>query len=210
MIEIDPNPQTFLENYKLMTGLVVPRPIAWVTTLSAGGKVNLAPFSAFTFCAHKPPMITITAGLHEGNRRGEMKDTVLNILRDREFVVNIANQTLLPELHASSAEYQHDHSEVEALGLAIHESSTVNVPRLAAAPAALECRLHSTIELGEEGERILIGRVMRFQIADHLLLNGKVDTKELDPIARLGGPNYARLGEIITMPAASVLPPLTS
>lgn len=207
MIQIDPAPRSFSENYKLMTGLVVPRPIAWVTTISPNETINLAPFSAFTFCSHKPPMILITAGLGEISRKGKMKDTVLNILSRTEFVVNIADRSFLDRLHASSAEYPSGESEVEALELATAESSTVKVPRLAAVPAALECRLHSTIELGQEGERIIIGRVMMFQVADHLLRNGKVDTKELNPIARIGGPNYATLDEMITMNPPEVLRP---
>lgn len=209
MIQVDPGPQTHQENYKLMTGLVVPRPIAWVTTLSPDGKINLAPFSAFTFCCHKPPMVTITVGLHEYDRRGELKDTLVNVLREREFVVNIANQSLLEALHASSAVYPPELSEVEALGLSTCASATIRTPRLAAAPAALECRLHSTVEFGEAGDRIVIGQVRMFQVADNLLRNGKVDTRELDPIARLGGPNYAVLGEILTMPAATVVNPTT-
>jgi flavin reductase (DIM6/NTAB) family NADH-FMN oxidoreductase RutF len=207
MIQVDPGPQTHQENYKLMTGLVVPRPIAWVTTLSPDGGINLAPFSAFTFCCHKPPMVTITVGLHEYDRKGELKDTLVNILREREFVVNIANQSLLEALHASSAVYPPELSEVEALGLSTCASATIRTPRLAAAPAALECRLHSTVELGEAGDRIVIGQVKMFQVADNLLRNGKVDTRELNPIARLGGPNYAVLGEILTMPAATVVNP---
>lgn len=205
MIEVDPGPQSFADNYKIMTGLIVPRPIAWISTLSPEGKVNLAPFSAFTFVSHKPPMITITAGMGEGARKGLVKDTVVNILTNREFVVNIADQALLGALHASSAEYPSGQSEAEALGLETSESRTIRTPRIAAAPAALECRLHSTIELGEELERIIIGRVQMFQIADHLLKNGKVDTRELDPIARLGGPNYATFGKIVTMPPAQVI-----
>jgi flavin reductase (DIM6/NTAB) family NADH-FMN oxidoreductase RutF len=209
MIQVDPGPQTHQENYKLMTGLVVPRPIAWVTTLSPDGKINLAPFSAFTFCCHKPPMVTITVGLHEYDRKGELKDTLVNILREREFVVNIANQSLIEALHASSAVYPPELSEVEALGLFTCDSATIRTPRLAAAPAALECRLHSTVELGEAGDRIVIGQVKMFQVADNLLRNGKVDTRELNPLARLGGPNYAVLGEILTMPAATVVNPTT-
>lgn len=207
MMNIDPVPQTHQENYRLMTGLVVPRPIAWITTLSPDGKVNLAPFSAFTFCCHKPPMITVTAGLHEYDRKGEFKDTVVNILRNREFVVNIANRSLLGALHASSAVYPAGQSEVEALELEIVDSTAVKTPRLAAVTAALECRLHSTMELGEAGDRILIGQVMMFQVSDQIIENGKVDTRKLDPIARLGGPNYATFGEIVTIPAAKVVTP---
>lgn len=205
MKQIDPGPRTFQENYKLMSGLVVPRPIAWITTLAPDGTVNLAPYSAFTFVSHRPPMITITAGLREQDLKGQLKDTVVNILRNREFVVNIANQALLPALHASSAEYAPGESEVDALGLETAPSAVVKTPRIAAAPAALECRLHSTIELGQEGERIIIGRVLMFQVADDLVKDGKVDTRALNPIARLAGPNYATLGEIITMPAAKVI-----
>lgn len=207
MLKIDPEPQSHAENYRLMTGLVVPRPIAWITTLSADGRVNLAPFSAFTFVCHKPPMVTITIGLHEYDRKGEFKDTLVNILRDGEFVVNIANQSLLEALHASSAVYPAHLSEVEALGLTTAESATVRTPRLAAAPAALECKLHTTLELGEAGDRVVIGRVSMFQVADDLLRSGKVDTRQLDPIARLGGPNYATFGEIVTMPAAEAMLP---
>ena len=208
MLQIDPGPQTHQENYRLMTGLVVPRPIAWITTLSPDGTVNLAPFSAFAFVCHKPPMVSITAGLHEYGRKGQFKDTVVNILRNREYVVNIANRALLSVLHASSAEYPAGQSEVEALGLETCESHSVKTPRIAAAPAALECRLHTTMELGEAGDRIVIGQVVMFQVADRLLRNGKVDTRELDPIARLGGPNYATFGDIVTMPPAEVLAPV--
>ena len=207
MIEVDPGPQSHAENYKLMTGLIVPRPIAWISTLSPEGHVNLAPFSAFTFVSHKPPMITITAGLRENDLRGHYKDTVANILRNKEFVVNIADQSLMGPLHASSAEYPPGRGEAEALGLETCQSARIGTPRLAAAPAALECRLHSTIELGEVGDRIVIGQVVMFQIADRLLRNGKIQTMELNPIARIGGPNYATLSEIITMPRAEVLPP---
>lgn len=210
-MQIDPGPQTHAQNYRLMTGLVVPRPIAWITSMSPDGKVNLAPFSAFAFVCHKPPMVTTTMGLREsGSRKGEFKDTLLNILRTREYVVNIANRSLLRELHASSAEYPSDRSEVEALGLELCDSAIVKTPRLAAAPAALECRLHSTIEMGVAGDRMVIGEVVMFQIADQIFRNNKVETRELDPIARLGGPNYATFGEIVAMPAAEVLPAIGS
>lgn len=200
-MEIDPTPQTMRENYKLMTGLIVPRPIAWVTTLTPEGKVNLAPFSAFTFCSHKPPMVAISIG----HREGQLKDTGHNMLRDKEFVVNIADRSLLDALHQSSAHYAPDESETEALGLETQTSSVVAPPRLAAAPASMECRLHTSLPLGEEGNRLMIGEVLRFHIADHLVRDGKVETRELDPIARLGGPKYATLGEILTMPPARVV-----
>ena len=204
-MQIDPGPQTHAQNYRLMTGLVVPRPIAWITTLTPSGKVNLAPFSAFAFVCHKPPMVTTTMGLREGgDHAGEFKDTLRNILQTGEYVVNIASRSLLSKLHQSSAEYPADESEVEALGLELSDSAAVRTPRLTVASAALECRFHSTIELGEAGDRMVMGEVVMFQVQDHLIDNGKVDTKRLDPIARLGGPNYATFGDIVTMPPAEV------
>jgi flavin reductase (DIM6/NTAB) family NADH-FMN oxidoreductase RutF len=207
MIEVDPEPQSHAENYKIMTGLVVPRPIAWISTLSPEGRVNLAPYSSFTFVSHKPPMITITAGLREDEEfKGQYKDTIDNIFRNREFVVNIADHSLLGPLHASSAAYPPGRSEVEALGLETHPSTKIATPRLARAPAALECRFHSSFELGDVGDRIVIGQVVMFQIADRIFRNGKIQTMELNPVARIAGPNYALLSEIITMPSAQVVP----
>ncbi|WP_067221708.1 flavin reductase family protein [Stappia indica] len=201
-MEIDPTPQTMRENYKLMTGLIVPRPIAWVSTLSAEGAVNLAPFSAFTFCSHKPPMVAISVG-----RKGRLlKDTGTNILRDGEFVVNIAHRGLLQELHDSSAVYPPDVSEAQALGLATVASRCIAPPRLAVAPASLECRLHMALPLGDERNYLMIGEVLRFHIDDALLHEGKVDTAELDPVARVGGPNYMTYGELVTLPAAQTRP----
>tara|TARA_R110002126_G_scaffold291784_1_gene458108 strand:- start:36979 stop:37593 length:615 start_codon:yes stop_codon:yes gene_type:complete len=198
---IDPTPNTMLENYKLMTGLIVPRPIAWITTLSEGKKVNLAPFSAFTFVSHKPPMVAISIG----RKDGLLKDTGNNILRDGECVVNISNQTLLDQLHASSARYQPEQSEVEALGMETLASLTVAPPRLAAAPASMECKLHFSKMFGDEQNLLVVAEVTRFHIADHLVNNGKVETVDLDPIARLGGPKYSTLGQILTMGMARVV-----
>ena len=118
--------------YKLITGIVVPRPIAWVTTLSPGGRVNLAPFSAFTFVSNKPPMI----GINVGRKAGQRKDTGHNIHATGEFVVNIADETMIEPLHLSSIEYAPEVSEVETLGLEVAPSTAVRTPRLAMAPSA--------------------------------------------------------------------------
>ena len=182
-------------SYKLLTGTVVPRPIAWVTTLSADGLVNLAPFSAFTFVSSKPPMI----GINVGRKAGVMKDTGSNILRSCEFVVHIPDTTLLGAVHQSSVEYPADVSEVEQLGLQTLTCRFVSPPRLAAAPVAMECRLHQSIAFGDTGSEFMVGEILAFHLHDHLLVNGKIETTALRPICRLGGPNYALLGEIIRM-----------
>jgi len=181
--------------YKLMTGIVVPRPIAWVTTLSPGGGVNLAPFSAFTFVSNAPPMI----GINVGRKAGRRKDTGHNIHATGEFVVNIADETMIEPLHLSAIEYAPEVSEVEALGLALAPSAALRTPRLAIAPISLECRLHRAIAFGETGSEFMVGEIAVFHIRDGLSEHGKIDTARLRPICRIGGPNYAKLGEIIAM-----------
>lgn len=183
------------QSYRLLTGIIVPRPIAWVTTLSERGAVNLAPFSAFTFVSPKPPMLAISVG----QKAGVYKDTARNILAREEFVVHIADQPLLAPLHASAVEHPPDVSEAELLGLRTEPCREIAVPRLAAAPVAMECRLRGCMEFGETRSRLIVGEVLVFHIRDDLFRNGKIETGELDPICRIAGPRYATLGEIVTM-----------
>ena len=194
-MRIDPaylDPETA---YRLITGVVVPRPIAWVTSLSGSGVVNLAPFSAFTFVAPKPPMLAISAG----RKGGIYKDTAQNILNNEEYVVHIADSSLMNAVHESSTEHPPDVSEVEELRLSTLPGERIKVPRLAAAPIAMECRFRQCLEFGETRSRLIVGEVLVFHIRDGLLQNGKIETEALDPIARIGGPHYARLGEIVTL-----------
>jgi flavin reductase (DIM6/NTAB) family NADH-FMN oxidoreductase RutF len=181
--------------YRLITGVVVPRPIAWVTSLSATGVLNLAPFSAFMFVAPKPPMLAISVG-----RKGNIyKDTAQNILNNEQYVVHIADSSLMNAVHESSTEHPPDVSEVDELGLATLPGERIKVPRLAAAPIAMEFRFRQCLEFGDTRSRLIVGEVLVFHIRDGLLNNGKIETEALDPIARIAGPRYARLGEITTL-----------
>jgi flavin reductase (DIM6/NTAB) family NADH-FMN oxidoreductase RutF len=194
-MRIDPaylDPETA---YRLITGVVVPRPIAWVTSLSATGVLNLAPFSAFMFVSPKPPMLAISVG-RKGNT---YKDTAQNILNNEEYVVHIADSSLMTAVHESSTEHPPEVSEVEELRLATLPGERIKVPRLAAAPIAMECRFRQCLEFGETRSRLIIGEVLVFHIRDGLLQNGKIETEALDPIARIAGPRYAKLGEITTL-----------
>ncbi len=188
--------------YRLLSGVVVPRPIAWITTLSDAGIVNLAPFSCFTFVSNKPPLL----GINIGRKRGTRKDTGANIHAMREFVVNIGQGEQMEAIHESSAEHPPEVSEVELLGLATLPGVTVRTPRLADVPVSMECRLERIIEFGATGAEFIVGEVTMFHIRDGLYQNGKVDTKELDPVCRIGGPNYATLGEIVTLRAMQQAP----
>ncbi len=194
-MRIDPaylDPETA---YRLITGVVVPRPIAWVTSLSSGGTLNLAPFSAFTFVAPKPPMLAISVG-----RKGKIyKDTAQNILNNEEYVVHIADSSLMNAVHESSTEHPPDVSEVEELRLSTLPGERIKVSRLASAPIAMECRFRQCFEFGETRSRLIVGEVLVFHIRDGLLNNGKIETEALDPIARIAGPRYAKLGDIVTL-----------
>jgi flavin reductase (DIM6/NTAB) family NADH-FMN oxidoreductase RutF len=194
-MRIDPADLDAETAYRLITGVVVPRPIAWVTSLSGSGVVNLAPFSAFMFVSPKPPMLAISVG----RKAGIYKDTAQNILNNEEYVIHIADSSLMTAVHESSTEHPPDISEVEQLGLATLPSERIKVPRLADAPIAMECRFRQCLEFGETRSRLIVGEVLVFHIRDGLLQNGKIETAALDPIARIAGPRYARLGEIVTL-----------
>ncbi len=196
LLASDLDPQ---QTYKLLTGVIVPRPIAWVCTRSEAGVLNVAPFSAFTFVSNKPPMV----GVNVGRKAGVMKDTGANILARREYVVHIADEALLQPLHDSAEEHPPEVSEVDLLGLETAPSDFIGVPRLVAPPVAMECRLHQSIAFGATGSEFMVGEVLAFHIRDGLVKDHKIDTLALNPICRLGGPNYATLGRIVTLRAVA-------
>jgi flavin reductase (DIM6/NTAB) family NADH-FMN oxidoreductase RutF len=185
------------ESYKLISGCVVPRPIAWVSTANEDGGTNLAPFSAFTFVCAYPPML----GFNIAPRLGQRKDTIRNIVRTNEYVIHIADETLVNELHQSSFDYAENVSETEMLGLETVASSKVGARRLAAAPISMECRLTSITDFSGTGAEFVVGKVLAFHVRDDLLNGVKIDSSRLRPLCRLAGPNYASLGETITRQA---------
>ncbi|MGH8813849.1 MAG: flavin reductase family protein [Advenella sp.] len=190
------------QTYKLLTGIVVPRPIAWVSTLSEAGLTNVAPFSCYTIVSNMPPMI----GINIGRKAGVRKDTATNILSNSNFVVNIADETLLEPLHQSAGEYPPQISEAQLLDLETLPGESMPVPRLVAAPISMECRLHSVTPYGDTGAEFFVGEIRMWHIRDGLLNDGKIDSTILRPICRLGGPNYATLGKVVTLQAVSQTP----
>lgn len=185
--------------YRLLTGVVVPRPIAWVATINDGGGINLAPFSTFTFVSADPPMVGFNAGL----RNGERKDTVRNIMARGEYVIHVVNETLVHSMHASAEDYPSDVSEAEALGLQTVSSDTIAVSRLAEAPIAMECVFDRAIVFGRSGAEFVVGEIKLFHIADGLMDNGKVDSLRLNPVGRLAGPVYGTIGTVIRKQASA-------
>jgi flavin reductase (DIM6/NTAB) family NADH-FMN oxidoreductase RutF len=179
--------------YRFLNGAVVPRPIAWIASGASPKPLNLAPFSAFAWVAQHPPMVGFTANLRGGAR----KDTVRNIHEDGQFVVHIAGESLLEQLHASSEFMDAAVSEADALGLAVAPSELIDVPHLVDAPIAMECRHERTLEFGDNGDEFIVGRVVGWHVADALLDGQRIVSERLRPIARLGGPKYAALGDVV-------------
>jgi len=196
---IDPSKLSHQDVYKLMMACIVPRPIAWVTSLSPDGVVNAAPFSAFCSVSTEPPMVGVNIG-----RRGKgLKDTAHNIVANKEYVINIADETLMDKLHRCSAEFPPNTSELAEVGLTTAPSSFIKTPRIAEAPVQFECVLFKVLEFGKSTQ-FFVGEIKRFHVRDGLCFDNKIETAKLRPLARVGGPTYARLGEFITVKPAHI------
>jgi flavin reductase (DIM6/NTAB) family NADH-FMN oxidoreductase RutF len=194
---LEPNDLSETEIYKLLIGLVAPRPIALVTTLSEGGVVNGAPFSFYNVVCTDPPMLAIAVSRKEG---GAYKDTARNIRRTGEFVVHVAEERLIEQINHTSCAYPSHISEVERAGLHTLPSRTIDVPLIEECKAAMECKLHQILELGNGPDTdLIIGQVVQFHIEDSIIDNGKIRVHELRPAGRLAGLDYTRLGEIFSL-----------
>jgi flavin reductase (DIM6/NTAB) family NADH-FMN oxidoreductase RutF len=180
------------KRYKLLVGLVVPRPIALVTTVSADGVINCAPFSFFNVLADEPPIVIISIEDRDG---GMMKDTARNILTSGQFVVNLVDEGIAEKMHGCSVDYPAGVSEIEVVDFSTLASVRVVPPRLAEAPAALECTLHSKVEMGTR--RILIGQVRHMHVRDELVdpQSLRVDMDKYHPVGRLFANRYCRIGD---------------
>jgi len=180
------------EAYGLMTASILPRPIAWVSTVSAEGRTNLAPFSFFQGVTSNPPTLLF---IPTNNREGMKKDTLLNIEQVPEFVVNVVPFVLAEKMNATAALLPHGESEFERFGIGAVPSSKVKPPRVAGAPIAFECTLHSIVRVGEGplAANVVFGRIQQLYVDDAVLgRDGMPDPGKLDLIGRLGGELYAR------------------
>lgn len=185
------------KNAELITGCVVPRPIAFVTTINHVGKINAAPFCFFSIVSIDPPMLSISC---MRKKDGQMKDTAYNIWKHGEFVVHIVDNFQLHNVVASSKEYPYDVSEAEEVGLHLVESNFVSVPSLKSAKIKLECELYDIVPLktdeGKDSADILLGRVKGFNIDDSLLEGNKLVPERVKPICRLDGEHFSQVTEI--------------
>jgi flavin reductase (DIM6/NTAB) family NADH-FMN oxidoreductase RutF len=199
MTDINPQEIPPRTMYRLMVSLVVPRPVAFTTSMSAAGLVNVAPFSYFTMAGHRPPRLVVC--VHD--RAGQPKDTARNAAERGEFVVHILDEAQTETANATSGDYPADVSEVELLGMALLPSQIVKVPRLALAPAAFECKLEQIIRLeGSPATSMLIGQVVWLHLRDDLAGGDRVDLEKLRPVGRLGGDDFllAATAKVVTIP----------
>jgi len=183
--------------YKLLAGLVTPRPIAWVTTQNEVGQVNAAPFSFFNLLGTEPPML----GFAPCDRAGIPKDTARNIRRSREFVVNLVDEDCAGAMNLTSSEVGPEVSEVELAGLHTAPSRTVKPPRIVEAPVALECTEWATLEMG--GNRLIVGLIHHVFVRDGILdpQTLLVNPKVFAPIGRMEVPSgYCRTHDRFEMP----------
>ncbi len=198
MLSFDPTNRTERENYKLLTGSVIPRPIAFVTTITKNGTINGAPFSYFNIVSAEPPMISL--GIQR--RDGEPKDTTKNMMDHQAFVVHIVDETIVDKINETAATLAPDESEIELAGLTPADSADIPVPGIREAKIRFECILEKHIELEGEslnGTDLMIGKIVRYHIAEELYEDGKVNQKKLQAVSRLAGSNYATTGDVFSL-----------
>jgi len=182
--------------HDLLKGCVVPRPVAWVTTVGERGVVNAAPYSCFTFLATEPPMVCFCV---EPRPDGRPKDTLRNLQATGDFVVNVVDEDLAEAMNRTAEDLPPDVSELEAVGLAAAPGERVRSPRIARCPVSLECRVRQVLELGRSRHRLVIGEVLLFHVRDELYRDGQIDVRRLRAVGRLAGNLYARQRDVFEL-----------
>lgn len=198
MIKIDPQSQTERENYKLLIGSVIPRPIAFVTTMDENGIVNGAPFSYFNVVSSNPPMLSVSIQRKNGAR----KDTAKNIVTAEEFVIHIVDEDNLEKINETAASLPYGESEMDHAGLELIASDILQTPGIVEAKVRYECELVHTWQIKNDGVLtgdFFIGRIVRFHVDEAVYEAGKINYDALKAVSRLAGHDYAKIGELLTM-----------
>ncbi|QCJ41247.1 flavin reductase family protein [Bacillus sp. S3] len=195
MLSIDPASLSEKENYKFLIGSIIPRPIAFVTTMSTDGILNGAPFSYFNIVSSNPPMISLSIQ----RAQGRQKDTARNIIETKEFVVHIVDDHNVEKVNKTAASLPPEQSEIELAKLTPVNSVKVSVPGVKEAKIRMECRLEHSLELGgsdSSGCDLIIGKIVQFHIDESIYEKGRIDPMGLAAVSRLAGNYYAKIGEI--------------
>jgi flavin reductase (DIM6/NTAB) family NADH-FMN oxidoreductase RutF len=204
-VELDVAQIPAAEVYKLLVGSVLPRPIAFVSTLSTEGVANLAPFSFFNVVAPNPPVLHVSVGRRPSGRR---KDTAENVAQTGELVINVVNEELAERMNLASGEWPPEVNEFGVAGLTPLPSVRVKPARVAESPIQMECRLERMISLGEGGRAwdVIFAQLVYCHVRDDLYDQGRVDTARLRPLGRLAGDNYSRTRDIFAMRRPVIAP----
>jgi flavin reductase (DIM6/NTAB) family NADH-FMN oxidoreductase RutF len=191
-MDVMPESLYWKDAYKLMIGSILPRPIAFVSTINEKGAANLAPFSFFTAISAEPMMVCFSP-MRKGTD-GSKKDTLLNIEKTKEFVINIVSEQIAEQMNRCAGDFDPDVDEFVQSGLTKEKSKAVVPPRVKESLVHLECKLHDVLHFGEKAGSgsLVIGKVMHFHVDDALFYEGKIDSEQLKPIGRLAGHMYTK------------------
>jgi flavin reductase (DIM6/NTAB) family NADH-FMN oxidoreductase RutF len=186
---IDPSSAAPLNIYKLLVGVVVPRPIAFVSTITPEGVPNLAPFSFFTVASANPPVLCFTTSFREPR-----KDTLVNVRATGEFVVNIVSEEIAAKMNVTSGEYPYGVDEFAVAGLTPAPSDLVRPPRVKESHVNMECKLLQTIDVSNQplGGTLILGQVVRFHIDERAVEKFRIDPDKLAAVGRMAGNTYTR------------------
>ena len=206
---IDPKTTDPYNIYKLLIGSILPRPIAFVSTMGADGIYNLAPFSFFTAVSANPPAIAFAPLL---SMDGKRKDTLVNAERLGEFVVNVVSEDIVRPMNETSADFPPEIDEFEVSGLTPVPSDVVAVPRVKESHIAMECKLRQIVEMSSlpMGGSLVIGEVVRFHVDEDYFNDFRIDVDKLRPVGRLAGFSYTRTTDRFELvrPGAATTKPL--
>ena len=197
-MNVRPSDLAHSELYNIVLNSVAPRPIAWVSTASASGQLNLAPFSFFNAVCIDPPLLAFAPGLRQpkqaGASHGEAKDTLRNIRETREFVVNLVTYELAEAMNLTSGEYDASVNEFELAKVTPQPSQVVRPPRVAESPVSFECTLHQILDFSPAptSSSLVIGKIVSIHMNDAHIKDGKLDRNSLDLVGRMGGLQYTR------------------
>lgn len=189
-LHVDPAELEGSEAYHLINALVVPRPIAWVSTVSADGVANLAPFSYYAVLSPRPPTVCFSC-------TGE-RDTLRNVRHTGDFVANVVPESLAHQMNLTAADFPPSESEFAAAGLTPLQSDVVKAPRLLESPASLECVVEREFAVGA-GSVVFVGRVVRIHVVGEVIRDGRVDVSAFRPVGRLAGSGYVYAGEFVRL-----------
>ncbi|HHY22499.1 MAG TPA: flavin reductase family protein [Bacilli bacterium] len=183
------------EKYRLLTSCIVPRPIAWVTTISEDGIYNAAPFSFFTGVSIEPPLVIFAVERRDGMK----KDTVVNIEQTKQFVINIVTESNANQMNETSKDYQPFEDELVEARLTPIPSSIVMPPSIKESPIHMECQLEQIIEIGSSPHSLVIGEVKAIHVDDEFMNEGRIDMSRLAAVGRMGGKWYIKTNDLFEL-----------